>query len=114
MTRIDDRPAEHGVFLACDAGDVAIVIKTYMGECHEMWSELARALKALRRFDEQALGIFHGAVCFSEWGWEIDEAVVDELCRVWREWVWLNRERKDRPGGMRGGGRSTAGGRLML
>ena len=63
-----------------------------------MWGELARALKALRRFDEQALGIFHGAVCYGEWGWEIDQTVVDELCRVWREWVCLNRERKDRPG----------------
>jgi len=90
-------PAAHGVFLACDGGDDGIVIKTYMGECHEMWSELTRALKALRCFDEQALGVFHGAVCHSEWGWEIDQTLVDELCRVWREWVWLNREREDRP-----------------
>lgn len=78
-------PAEHGVFLAFDAGDAGIVIKTYMGECHEMRSELARALEALRRFDEQSLGIFHGAACHSDWGWEIDQTVADELCRVWRE-----------------------------
>ena len=90
-------PAEHGVFLACDAGDAGLVIKTYMGESHEMWGELARALKALRRFDERVLGIFHGAAYHSEWGWETDGTVTAELQRVWREWVWLNRERADRP-----------------
>ena len=97
MTHIYDRLAAHGVFLACDAGDAGIVIKAYVGECHEMWSELARALKALRRFDEPTLGILHGAVCFREWGWDINQTVADEPRRVWREWMWLNRERDDRP-----------------
>lgn len=90
-------PADHGVFLGCDAGEKGIVITTYVGECDEMWSELSRALKQLRQFDEATVAPFHAAICHPEWEWAIDEDVPTELCRVWREWVWLNREREDRP-----------------
>lgn len=91
-------PAEHGAWLCTDAGRNGLVVKTYLGEGADMWSEAQRALGQLRGFHERDLAPFHAAVFYPEWGWSIDEDVVKELHRVWHEWEWLNREREDRPG----------------
>lgn len=90
-------PADHGAWLCTDTGSNGLVVKTYLGEGDYMWSELERALEQLRGFDECDLAPFHAAICHQEWGWTIDEGAVEALHQVWREWVWLNREREDRP-----------------